>query len=1500
MIIQNFTNFFSNIKTILTSIKKPSLVFLIVVMVFLFSFQKASAAISDTPTYRIETNGYIYAITYNGNHAYIGGYFTTVGGESRNNLAEIDLTTGLVTSWNPGVSSAGYSQVNSLAISGSTIYVGGLFETAGGQSRNNLAEISLSTGLATAWNPNVTGSVGTAVNSLVISNTTLYIGGYFSAAGGQSRNNLAEISLSTGLATAWNPNVNLEVKTLALSSSTIYIGGSFTSVGGQTRNRLAEINLNSGLVTSWNPDSNGQINSISLSSSYLFAVGYADTIGGQYFYPVAIAKISLADASIASWDTQPSSYANVVASNSSTVYLGGSIIFFIGQSYTVTLGAVNLTTGEKIEWLPFSESSTEPFISEEVYALQVDNDGNIYAGKGPLFLYYANATPSAPESLSATVEAGQSTLSWTAPSYIGNSALTQYMVKYKAHNAGSYTTFGTTTPATTSMVVTGLTNGTEYDFQVIASNTQGDSDPASASATPVDVPTAPLSVVAVRGLNSALVSFNQPVSNGGSVITSYTVTSSPGGFSAIASSSPIIVSGLTNGIGYTFTVIATNIVGNSPSSTPSNIVVPSYDSSSPNWYNSSWAKRKTIAIAGSTVGAQSNYQIKISVPYVANMKSDFSDLRFTDSEGQTLISHWLESKTNSVEAIVWVKVPLVPAHPDTATIYMYYGNPSASSNSSGVDTFDFFDTFGSGGTSGDWNYNFDTVGEHAIIYNGKLYAPLEDHGATRGGLAILDPADGRTIKHFNLGITGIEASPAIDNSGYIHVYSNTGVLKKIDENTGVIDTLSFSGAVDWEKIPYDTITDYILTMRVGTGLVAVKASDYSSVWTNSNVQLTTNNNEIGPPLIVGAYTYFQDFYGNLFKIRMSDGQTIASSTAPGIGHAIGVYAQPIYDSITNRIYVTNGDGHTVYAINASDMSTAWSKSIEGSGWKFFRGGAYHNNVYYANIREASSPYRSKLYALNTQSNGDILWVNNTIFDNGGQASSVLVDDEYVYQSTGDYIDGNYNNLVVLNVSDGSLVSEIPLIHGVASSIPTVYNGKIIIGLWVNYGYQAVQVRTGGSTANFPYKGDNNMTGYVGGFATGPLTIRTACDYSILNSSIWTTSGFNTITNCAGVSTVNTSTFTNYITGSSFSRANTAIRMRAKNTDSNSSGWDLYAGLTATVGSANPVSFGQYNGNATVIYDQGGSPQTVTGTAYVSETFNISEVKMNYPSLQFDWNDVNLLNKADWSTSYNNVPLKIGNNRGRTVIDWVFSRKYVYPEPTVSSGIESVFSPPASVGSGFSYSAIDPSFFQNQNNIITPPQPTPTTPVETSSSQTKLIKEGQTYYLVINGQRKGITNPGILYSYGFEFKDAVTASELDKNLPQIENLLPGDGALVKSPTNSTVYLISQGKKYGFVSGQVFTAQGFSFKSVLVVTSPELDKMPLGPIISDPNAVHLPGVRIVEGSTIYFIGYAGKKHPYPSLDIYNSWNLDNNFSIVVKGNTADSLLPAGEMVSARIIK
>ena len=180
--------------------------------------------------------------------------------------------------------------------------------------------------------------------------------------------------------------------------------------------------------------------------------------------------------------------------------------------------------------------------------------------------------PGAPTGVVATAGNTLATVTFVTPTNNGGSAITGYTV---TTNPGGITAMGATSPIN----VTGLTNGTAYTFTVTATNAVGSSVASvpSTSVTPVvpaTTPDPPTGIVATACNTTASVAFVAPTNNGGSAITGYTVTSNPGGITATGATSPIKVTGLTNGTAYTFTLIATNVVGSSLVSVASMAVTP--------------------------------------------------------------------------------------------------------------------------------------------------------------------------------------------------------------------------------------------------------------------------------------------------------------------------------------------------------------------------------------------------------------------------------------------------------------------------------------------------------------------------------------------------------------------------------------------------------------------------------------------------------------------------------------------------------------------------------------------------------------------------------------------------------------------------------------------------------------------------------------------------------------------------------------------------------------
>ncbi|HET9283235.1 MAG TPA: fibronectin type III domain-containing protein [Candidatus Angelobacter sp.] len=194
--------------------------------------------------------------------------------------------------------------------------------------------------------------------------------------------------------------------------------------------------------------------------------------------------------------------------------------------------------------------------------------------------------PAIPVNARATPGNGQATVSWSSG---GGGAPTSYTVhNSSASNGITVPDAIVTAPAgftnVPTSVVVSLTNGVTYQFQISASNASGTSG-FSAPSNPVTpfaptVPGAPTAVSAVAGDGQATISWSKPASDGGSPITSYSVSALVGGLPAgigvfiAAPATSGTVTNLTNGTTYTFTVHATNAVGNSAESAPSNAVTP--------------------------------------------------------------------------------------------------------------------------------------------------------------------------------------------------------------------------------------------------------------------------------------------------------------------------------------------------------------------------------------------------------------------------------------------------------------------------------------------------------------------------------------------------------------------------------------------------------------------------------------------------------------------------------------------------------------------------------------------------------------------------------------------------------------------------------------------------------------------------------------------------------------------------------------------------------------
>jgi hypothetical protein len=213
-----------------------------------------------------------------------GGQFLTEDPNPRSGLAAFDAGSGALASFHRDVNGNG---VSALAASGPMVYVGGQFTQVGSEPRQNVAAVQ-----------NVPGEDGTVlpfdvatdgiVRALALSGDTLYLGGQFQnvnttlASLKRARSNAAAVDAGTGVARPWDPNLDAPVDALATAGDTVFLGGEFATANGGSagRQRLAAVDSQSGAARAWAPSADAPVRALAVQGPTVFAGGDFATVSG--------------------------------------------------------------------------------------------------------------------------------------------------------------------------------------------------------------------------------------------------------------------------------------------------------------------------------------------------------------------------------------------------------------------------------------------------------------------------------------------------------------------------------------------------------------------------------------------------------------------------------------------------------------------------------------------------------------------------------------------------------------------------------------------------------------------------------------------------------------------------------------------------------------------------------------------------------------------------------------------------------------------------------------------------------------------------------------------------------------------------------------------------------------------------------------------------------------------------------------------------------------------
>jgi hypothetical protein len=364
-------------------------------------------------------NGCVRSAALHNDELYICGTFTQVSGEARDGMAAVSMDTGVPLPFEAVFNGNGGEAVEleSLAVGGDTLYVVGRFWEANGQWRANMAAFDLTSGLLTEWAPkDITDQLDPpepwttprGINSVAISGDTLFIGGVFAYIFSTEivlRRFIAAIDRHTGVALnefqrvygipgrmrstagsvfallevdTWNgeslnwtgggdrvglvildavtgrpvpAQIDLvgEVRAMAISDGYLYLGGSITEVQGQPVSGIVKIDLGTGSLVQYPAPVpwGGEPHAMAVFGPYI-CVG---SVSGLSVYDVVTGEQL-------TWPLEPNGRVRALSIHNGVLYMGGDFSAVSGQSRQ-KWAAIDLVTTMLTDWAPLQSSTLE-------------------------------------------------------------------------------------------------------------------------------------------------------------------------------------------------------------------------------------------------------------------------------------------------------------------------------------------------------------------------------------------------------------------------------------------------------------------------------------------------------------------------------------------------------------------------------------------------------------------------------------------------------------------------------------------------------------------------------------------------------------------------------------------------------------------------------------------------------------------------------------------------------------------------------------------------------------------------------------------------------------------------------------------------------------------------------------------------------------------------------------------------------------------------------------
>lgn len=537
------------------------------------------------------------------------------------------------------------------------------------------------------------------------------------------------------------------------------------------------------------------------------------------------------------------------------------------------------------------------------------------------------------------------TLNWIAL-LNGGATITDYVVDYSSNVGATWTTFNHSPSPNTSIVVTGLTNGTSYIFRVAAINSTGTGQYSlySTAGIPATLPGSPTGLTAVLSGSNINLAWTAPANNGGAAITDYTIQYSSNSGSSwttyndgVSTSNTNIISGLSLGSTYIFRVSATNRAGtgsysssssgillatapsaptslsasilntsvivtwNTPTNNGSSILDYTIQSSSDNglsWTTiSSNATGNNITISSPNVVVGYSYIFRVAARNSIGLGSYItSNVVTIYSQGQAL-AFGLNNNSQIGDGLYQSKCNVEPISKPWAVIDVYY-------------------------------YDVTNYAAAAINTSGELYA----WGRNSSGLN----ADGTVTPYYSPKKVGLASNWVSVSIGYSSAYAINSLGELYSWGSNNYGELGTGGSYSYTPVKIGTANNWVKVSVGNYSVAAINTLGELYTWGYNNYgQLGngTNINNAVPNKIGISYRWSHVGVGDYHMVGITTSGEMYSWGFGGTGQLgdgtyTGKSTPTRIGTASNWVKVVCGPNHNL-AINSNNQLFGWGDNIYG-------------------------------------------------------------------------------------------------------------------------------------------------------------------------------------------------------------------------------------------------------------------------------------------------------------------------------------------------------------------------------------------------------------------------------------------------------------------------------------------------------------------------------------------------------------------------------------------